>query len=81
MQKFEILLSLSAKCQNFSYFYLILGQRGVGRSNLVLFDLTRRTNLPRVSFESSALHHINYEVTFACSALKNQNTSEPDPCK
>ena len=58
MQKFEILLSSKAKCQNFSYFYLLPGQRGIGRSNLVLYDLTRKA---WVSFESSALHGIKDE--------------------
>ena len=48
---------------------------------MVLYDLTRKTKLPRVSFESSALHRIKDEVTFASSALKNQKTSEPDSCK
>ena len=33
------------------------------------------------SFESCALHCINDLVTFTSSALKNQTTSEPDPCK
>ena len=81
MQKLEILLSSRAKCQNFPYFYLKSGQRGIGRSNLILYDLTRKRKLPQVSFESSALHHIKDVVTLASSALKNQKTYEPDPCK
>ena len=80
MQNFEILLSLSGKYQ-FFHFYLQPRQRGVGRSNLVLCDFTGKTKLPRVSFESSALHRIKDEVAFASSALKNPKTSEPDPCK
>ena len=81
MQKFEILLSSRTKCQNFSYFYLKSGQRGIGRSNLVLYDLPRKTKFPRVSFESSALHHMKDVVTLASSALNSQKTYEPDPCK
>ena len=55
--------------------------RGIGRSNLVLYDLKRKTKLPRVSSESSALDRIKHVVTSASSALKNQKASEPDPCK
>ena len=81
MQKFEILLTSRTKCQNFSYFYLKSGQRGIGRSNLVLYDLARKTKLLWVSFESSAMHHIKDVVTLASSALNYQKTYEPDPCK
>ena len=50
MQKFEILLSSRAKCQNFSYFYLKSGQRGTGRSNLVLYDLARKDKVATGQF-------------------------------
>ena len=49
--------------------------RGIGRSNLVLYDLTRKTKLLRFSSERSALHRIKDVVTFASSILKNQTTS------
>ena len=55
--------------------------RGIGRSNLVLYDLTWKTKLPQFSSESSALDRIKDVVTSASSALNNQTTSEPDPCK
>ena len=55
--------------------------RGIGRSNLVLYDLTRKTKLPRFSSESSALHRVKDVVTLASSALKTQTISEFDPCK
>ena len=55
--------------------------RGIGKSNLVLYDLTWKTKSPRFSSESSALHRIKDVVTFASSALKNQKTSQPYPCK
>ena len=33
--------------------------RGIGRSNLILYDVTLEKKLPRFSSESSALHCIN----------------------
>ena len=51
---------------------------GIGKSNLVLYDLTWKTQSPWFSSESSALHCIKDVVTFISSALKNQI---PDPCK
>ena len=65
----------------FLIFNLKSGQRGIGRSNLVLYDLARKTKLPRASFESSALHHVKDVVTLASSALNYQKTYKPDPCK
>ena len=55
--------------------------RGLRKSNLVLYDLTRKTKLPLFSSESSALHCTKDLVTFASSALKNHTNSELAPCK
>ena len=66
MQKFEILLSSRAKSQHFSYFHLKSGQRGIGRSNLVLYDLTWKTKLPRVSLR------VVHCIVKGCSDISQQ---------